>query len=458
MTLTQPTEGCVELLASAGEYQPAVSARVFASSASSDVVGTRVELDLELVEGCLGGYLSEGLNGKAGPETVIDQLGRQGVVINSTAAADTMWLRNVNGGQSRARIYGLNGTFTRRFDLSPIINDVLPEMLRGPSESALDAVAVALSRHSGRSISSEMIAGLDLDSALLPLPYPTLEAIFNDEVGRLVLQETKRLTELLPTLNIHKLGEFLGALDQDFFTLYFRETIVRVYHMMKTLQEFKLRKGSVLEIGSLMGNFSVALARSGYNVTSVDRYTTYQGAADAYLDLMRSLGIRVEPTTREDEAQRIDSLGKFDAVICMAVIEHIPPPARPFLEMLKSHVKPGGVLLLDTPNLVRWWNRVRLSQGSTIHQDLKSQYYTKPPWEGHHREYTPDEMTWMMGELGCSDVKRKMFDYNLLQFEALEQAQVPELICATLDPMQADTIMVAGRVSDKWTGEPNDEF
>jgi|GEM_PF-3424350 2-polyprenyl-3-methyl-5-hydroxy-6-metoxy-1,4-benzoquinol methylase len=447
--LTQPFDGCIELLATAGNYQPAVSATVLNSVADPNILGTRVHLDLELLEGSLGAYLTEGVNGISGPETAIDRVGRQRVLVNSTANSTTLWLRSLSEGQARARIYGLGSMFTRRFDFSPILNDVLPEMLRGPSESALDAVARGLSQESGQIVTSEMIGGLSLDGVSLPFSYPPFEAIFADEVGQSVVQETKRLTSLLPTLNVEKLGEFLGELDRDFFALYFRETTVRVYHMVKTLQEFGLTGGTVLEVGSLMGNFSVVLARLGYNVTAVDRYTSYQGAAEEYLDYMRSLGISVEATTREDEAKRIGALGTYDAVICMAVIEHIPPPARPFLEMLKSHVKPGGVLLLDTPNIVRWGNRMRLAQGRTIHQDLKSQYHTEPPWEGHHREYTPDEMVWMLQEVGCSDVSLKMFDYNLLQFEALHSAQVPELIAATVDPAQADTIMVAGRVQGR---------
>src|SRR6185437_15306135 len=152
--------------------------------------------------------------------------------------------------------------------------------------------------------------------------------------------------------------------------------------------------GTVLEIGSLFGQFPLTLQRLGYRATAVDRYRTYAGAFDAYLDLLRREGVTVVETTREREGEMVSELGAFDAVLSMAVIEHIPHTPRLFLESLVSHVKPGGILVLDTPNIARYWNRKRLAAGDTIHQDIEKQYASDIPYEGHHREYTRAEMIW----------------------------------------------------------------
>lgn len=446
-SLTQGEAGGFELLTPPGNYRPAAVAKVLdPATADGKVVGARVVLDLELVSGKLGAFLTDSENHVTGSETVIERFVRQRVVVDSAPQGNVLCLRSLDQGQARARIYGVSANLRRRFDIGPIFGEVLPHMLRGPGDRAIEAIAAALTRNHRRIILSDMIAGLDVSGVTFPYQYPPLDAVFDDHFGKLVLDETERLTDLLRTLDVDKLGEFMGALDRNFFALYFRETTTRVYHMLHLLKEMGATSGTVLEIGTLMGNFSSTLQRLGYQVTAVDRYKSYEGAMDAYLDRMRSLGIKVEAMTRDDEADRIAALGQYDVVLCMAVVEHIPPPARPFLEMLKGHVKPGGILLLDTPNLVRWWNRKRLSEGRTIHQDLKAQYHTEPPWEGHHREYTPDEMVWMLGELGCEDVRLRMFDYNLLQYEALEAALLPELILSTMDPAQADTILVAGRI------------
>ncbi|MGH7660256.1 MAG: methyltransferase domain-containing protein [Vulcanimicrobiaceae bacterium] len=448
-SLNQGEAGGFELLTPPGNFRPAAAAKIFdAAPADGKVVGARVVLDLELVSGKLGAFLTDGVNRITGSETVVEKFERQRVVIDSAPQGNVLLLRSLDQGQTCARIYGVSANHRRHFDIGPIFEEVLPHMLRGPSERAIEAIASALTRKLGHNVTSDMIAGLDVSGVAFPVQYPSFETIFDDEFGRLVLDETYRLTDLLPKLDVDKLGEFMGALDRNFFALYFRETTTRVYHTLQMLKEVGVTGGMVLEIGTLMGNFSSTLQRQGYHVTAVDRYKSYEGAMDAYLDRMRSLGVNVQAMTREDEAGRIEALGQYDVVLCMAVIEHIPPPARQFMEMLKSHVKPGGILLLDTPNIVRWWNRKRLAEGRTIHQDLKAQYHTDPPWEGHHREYTPDEMVWMMRELGCEDVRLRMFDYNLLQYEALESNLLPELVLSTMDPSQADTIMVAGRIPE----------
>jgi 2-polyprenyl-3-methyl-5-hydroxy-6-metoxy-1,4-benzoquinol methylase len=448
-SLRQVSAGGVELVTASEMYRPAASAALFAAHISdSGAVGARVVLDVELVAGRLGAFLADGNNQITGAETVIDRFARQRVVIDSAPRGRVLYLRSLDHGQTRARIYGVTSAMTRRFDIGPVFDQVVGDMLRGPSEAALRSIAEAISRRLAQPVSPEMIAGVDVTGVAFPYRFPPLLSIFDDDVGSVVVDETERLTKLLPKLNVDKLGEFMGKLDRNFFSLYFRETTIRVYYLVKMLRELGMTGGTILEIGTLMGNFSATLQRFGYQVTAVDRYKQYEGAAEAYLDHMRSLGVQVESMTREEEAERIAALGQFDAVIAMAVVEHIPPPAKSFLEMLKSHVKPGGVLALDTPNILRWWNRKRLSEGRTINQDIKSQYHSEPPWEGHNREYTPDEMVWMLGELGCKDVKLKMFDYNLLQYDALEQNLLPELVLSTMDPSQADTIMVAGRLGE----------
>jgi len=181
-------------------------------------------------------------------------------------------------------------------------------------------------------------------------------------------------------------------------------------------------------------------------VTVVDRYDTYRGAFDGYVDLMKREGVAVISTTRASEAQRLADLGCFDAVLSMAVIEHIPHTARMFLEMLVSHVAPGGVVMLDTPNIARYWNRKRLAAGESTHQDLENQYYAEVPYEGHHREYTRREMIWMLEQVGCHDIRSRLFDYNLLQFTELWPDHLDALLAMTVEPTLADVILVSGSV------------
>jgi len=254
------------------------------------------------------------------------------------------------------------------------------------------------------------------------------------------------LRGLLSTYDAEAFRRHAGYVNPESTAKYLRMTALRVAHLLDLLRSFDVRPGaSVLEVGSLFGSFALPLARLGYRVTVSDRYGTMDGALDAYVGLLKAEGVAILSSTREHEEAEIAALPTFDAVIAMAVVEHIPHTPRPFLESLLRRVRPGGVLALDTPNLVRYWNRKRLAAGETIFQPLEMQYPCDPPWEGHHREYTPAEMTWMMGQIGLEGIDLRMLDYNMLQFERIDRPHIECLLACIADPTMADVILVGGR-------------
>jgi SAM-dependent methyltransferase len=153
----------------------------------------------------------------------------------------------------------------------------------------------------------------------------------------------------------------------------------------------------------------------------------------------------VASTTREGELEQIRDLGRFDVVLAGAVIEHIPHTPRHLLETLFDDVRPGGVLLLDTQNLTRYWNRRALERGETIFQPLGDQYGCEPPWEGHHREYNAAELQWMLERVGCEDVEVAFIDYNMLQYSELSAEHTECLAAIVEDPSQSDIILGVGR-------------
>jgi 2-polyprenyl-3-methyl-5-hydroxy-6-metoxy-1,4-benzoquinol methylase len=142
----------------------------------------------------------------------------------------------------------------------------------------------------------------------------------------------------------------------------------------------------------------------------------------------------------------IESLGAYDCVIAMAVIEHVPHTPRPLLEQMKRRTKPGGLLAVDTPNVARYWNRRRLAEGQSIFQPIADQFYCDIPFEGHHREYTIDEVRWMLEQLGCADIRLRAFDYNMLQFTRIDRPHIDCLTAIVEDLRQADMILASGRL------------
>jgi 2-polyprenyl-3-methyl-5-hydroxy-6-metoxy-1,4-benzoquinol methylase len=260
-----------------------------------------------------------------------------------------------------------------------------------------------------------------------------------------ILAATNEIIQLLPFYGEDALADHnVTGLDEAYFRKYLRQTNVRVANLADVLRARMQPGARILEIGSFFGSFSLSLQRLGYQVTAVDRYDEYRDRFLKHIGLMRRSGVHVVSTSRANELDIIVRLGKFDAVIAMAVIEHVPHTPKPFLEMLKTMTKPCGQIAIDTPNLTRFWTRKWLTHGKTIFQRLEDQFECTPPWEGHHREYTGDELVWMLDRIGCEDIVVKRFDYNMLQFDVIDASHIECLEQCINDHSIGDTILAVG--------------
>jgi SAM-dependent methyltransferase len=102
-----------------------------------------------------------------------------------------------------------------------------------------------------------------------------------------------------------------------------------------------LESGRVLEVGCGSGLFLRCLADAGYVV---------EGAETSKVDAEHArerLGLTVHHGTVEDLAL---PAGRFDAVLLLYVLEHIPDPARTLAEIRRILV-PGGSVVLGLPVL-----------------------------------------------------------------------------------------------------------
>jgi hypothetical protein len=78
----------------------------------------------------------------------------------------------------------------------------------------------------------------------------------------------------------------------------------------------------------------------------------------------------------------------FDLIVCAETIEHLYTPPEFTLLMLRSLLKPGGLLLVTTPNASGITRRIQLLFGYQPFERIR--YYSRNP--GHFREYTGGEM------------------------------------------------------------------
>jgi 2-polyprenyl-3-methyl-5-hydroxy-6-metoxy-1,4-benzoquinol methylase len=160
----------------------------------------------------------------------------------------------------------------------------------------------------------------------------------------------------------------------------------------------------ILDAGCGAGVIPLALSRLGALVTAVDRFDEYgdgldnqMGTAAEIVARLARNGICVE---RRDLIQ--DGLpgepGAYDAITCFAVIEHLAESPRRILEAMYRLLKPGGCVVLTTPNHGWLRTRLRLLAGRSAHDPLAD--WWSPAFYGHVREYTLDELRQMLAWSG----------------------------------------------------------
>jgi len=160
----------------------------------------------------------------------------------------------------------------------------------------------------------------------------------------------------------------------------------------------------VLDVGAGAGAFSQRLADLGYRVTALDVDPEKWIPADIpfmQLEIDAGIAASVQDT--------------FDAVCCLEVIEHVENPWN-LLREIYSVVRPGGYLLLSTPNITSFLSRGIFFLSGRFHQfdDGDLSYGHISPISSFELEYAARKCGWEVLEI-TGGGSLSVFDFTTLR-------------------------------------------
>ena len=183
--------------------------------------------------------------------------------------------------------------------------------------------------------------------------------------------------------------------NEWFVRSYWPENRPRIERTFRDLQE-TVPPGRVFEPGCGNGYVSFLAARLGYEVTACDSWFPPDRE-----ELFALGGVRSFPANLNHLApwpQLADA--SFDAVLFGEVFEHILNHPIGLLREVRRLLKPGGVMILTTPNPATLANAIRVLRGS--HSLWGTDDFAASPkiadgsiidnGEIHYREYRQDEL------------------------------------------------------------------
>lgn len=146
----------------------------------------------------------------------------------------------------------------------------------------------------------------------------------------------------------------------------------------------------LLDVGVFPGHLAALARARGYAVCGISNEEMTEGfrrrAAAAGIPLAQ-VDIEVEPFPHPDLT--------FDAVLCCEIIEHLYRNPFAVLGEIFRVLKPGGALVLTTPNIAAAEKAWALQCGRSFLPDLAGpldESFPLNPNYGHEREYTMDEL------------------------------------------------------------------
>ena len=166
----------------------------------------------------------------------------------------------------------------------------------------------------------------------------------------------------------------------------------------------------LLDVGSFPGHLSALAQARGWEVTGLNNDIESARSEAVFHERCQRRKITILRCDVERDRFPVPT-GSFDAVLFCELLEHLYwNPFHTFKEIFRV-LKPGGLLILTTPNLRRVETLIRYLRGWGHQAPVSRPFFELFPsilYHRHNREYTADEIEYFLARQG-----KDLYDFEL---------------------------------------------
>jgi 2-polyprenyl-3-methyl-5-hydroxy-6-metoxy-1,4-benzoquinol methylase len=186
----------------------------------------------------------------------------------------------------------------------------------------------------------------------------------------------------------YDLQEVYGEISNRGLAHYYRN---RSATAIKLIADVLPIGSSILDVAAAQGNFTLLLAERGYRVT----WNDLRSELESYVRLKHEKG---SVTFAPGNVFDADFKDRYDAVLVSEIIEHVAHPDE-FLRRISTIVKPGGYVVMTTPNGAYLRNKLPRFSACADPSAFESVQF-QPDSDGHIFLLWPDEIEKLARDAG----------------------------------------------------------
>ena len=228
-----------------------------------------------------------------------------------------------------------------------------------------------------------------------------------------------KVTSLPDAAFAEALAAYRKRWPQDGYFNY-QARFVETYQLLRT----HFTGGKIVDVGGWPGDFSCALASMDLEVLLLDKHVSrpiakrqdpttgewHLAGGTTLQDRCREYGVQSLECDIERQSIPLDD-HSVDIIVFTEVIEHLRVGLLPALRELHRILRPGGKLILSTPNLLSLQNRLCFLLGRTDYDTLEMPFASLAAEErighsGHFRVFSMPELTDLLSHTGFQIVSR----------------------------------------------------